>query len=510
MTQKQLSINYLEEKKTNKITNYAGVLPILGFCNKMKIFKFADNSLNIRSGDQGWLDSQHFLSIFLINFIGGDCISDVDILESDTGLKTVISNTESRFLNMNNSLMESRFRKGRERIFPSNNALHNYALNCHNESEEEVRKDFIKREAAFIPKLNDNLNNLNKLFSLFANFAQKNNPVNSATIDIDATIKNSNKQSAFYTYNKDEKGYQPLNAYWNEQQMILFSEFRDGNVNPSYNIPEFVKESFSHLPKTVKDLYLRSDSAGYNFDLMSYCNKQNIKFTISSRLCKSIREEINVVKNEDWSKINLTKEQLLRNKNNENKECWEWTEIDHIPDNPKEEGYRYIAVRSKIIEQKPLFEELINSQEKEGEDNTKKQYTKDGIRYNIRVIVTNRYDLTGEKLFHWHNKRCGYSEQIHDVMKNELAGGQFPSNKFGANAFWWLMMIFSLNIIQLYKNLILDNSWRTRRMKAFRLHFIYLAGRVTKRSRNLFVYVRNNDLFESITNRIENLKWIPI
>lgn len=118
--------------------------------------------------------------------------------------------------------------------------------------------------------------------------------------------------------------------------------------------------------------------------------------------------------------------------------------------------------------------------------------------------------MTGAELFHWHNKRCGYSEQIHSVMKNELAGSQFPSNKFGANAFWWLMMIFSLNIIQLYKNIILGNSWRTRKMKAFRLHFVYLAGRVTKRSRSLFVYVRNNNLFNIIINRIENLKWIPI
>ena len=69
MTQNQQSIKYLEEKKTNKITNYAGVLPMLDFCRKMKIFEFADNTLNIRSCNQSFLDSQHFLSILLINFI---------------------------------------------------------------------------------------------------------------------------------------------------------------------------------------------------------------------------------------------------------------------------------------------------------------------------------------------------------------------------------------------------------------------------------------------------------
>jgi len=402
MTQNQLSINYLEEKKTNKITNYAGVLPILDFCNKINIFQFADKPLQVRSeGDQGWLDSQHFLSTLLINFIGGNCISDVDILESDTGLKSAISNKESIFINTKRKFISNRFRKGRTKVFPSNNALHNYALEFHNASEEEVRKGYIERKEAFIPKLNDNFKKLNKFFGHLATFAQKNNPVNSAT------IKNTNKQSAFYTYKRDSRGYQPLNAYWHEQQMVLFSEFRDGNVNPNYNIPEFVKKSFSYIPNSVKKRYLRSDSAGYNLDLMSYCEKNDIK-------------------------------------------------------------------------------------------------------YSIRVIVTNRTDLTGEELFHWHNKRCGYSEQIHSVMKSKFAGSRFPSGKFGANAFWWIMMIFSLNIVQLYKNLILDNSWKTRRMKAFRLHLVYLAGRVTTRAKDLFIYIRKITLFKKLTRRIENLRWSPI
>jgi len=365
MPQDQQSINYLEEKKTNKVTNYAGILPMLEFCKKLKVFQFADNTLNIRSGDQGWLDSQHFLSILLINFIGGDCVSDVDILESDLGLTQAISNTENKFINMKSSLVSSRFRKGRQRVFPSNNALHNYTLEFHNEFEEEVRKDFIKSKKAFIPQLNDNLKNLNKLFGQCAYFAQKNNPVNSATINVDTTIKNSNKESAFFTYEKDKKGYQPINAHWDEQQMILFSEFRDGNVNPGYNIVEFVKKSFSYLPDTVKDLYLRSDSAGYNFDLMNYCDSHNIKFSISSKLCESIREEIQVVEADRWSEISQSTKQLLKNKNKEAEKCWEWSEIDHIPDDPVAEEYRYIAVRNKIIEQKPLFEGLINNQEKE-------------------------------------------------------------------------------------------------------------------------------------------------
>jgi len=141
-------------------------LPILDFCIKTNIFQFADKILQVRAdGEQGWLDSQHFLSTLLINFIGGSCMSDVDILESDTGLKSAISNKESSFVNLKRNIVLNRFRKGRTRVFPSNNALHNYALEFHNASEEEVRKCYIERKEAFIPKLNDNFKKLNLKFS---------------------------------------------------------------------------------------------------------------------------------------------------------------------------------------------------------------------------------------------------------------------------------------------------------------------------------------------------------
>ena len=93
----------------------------------MKIFKFSDSYLNIRSGSQGWLDSHHFLSIFLINFIGGDCVSDVDILESDPGLTDSMLNIEGGLINKSKKYISNRFRKGRQRVFPSDKALHDYA-----------------------------------------------------------------------------------------------------------------------------------------------------------------------------------------------------------------------------------------------------------------------------------------------------------------------------------------------------------------------------------------------
>jgi hypothetical protein len=504
MTQNLLPIKYLEEKKSNKITNYAGVFPLLELISRMKIFKFCDTHLNIRCGSQGWLDSHHFLSIFLINFIGGDCVSDVDILESDLGLTDALERIESGLLKKSKESISKRFRKERQRRFPSDKSIHDYALCFHNEEEEESYPS----HKAFIPSPNENLKKLNRLFKPMSEFVQLNNPVKSATVDVDAVICPSNKKSSFFSYKK-EKGYQPLNAYWHEQGTLVFSEFRDGNVNANYRVPEFVKEAFSNLPKDISNRFLRMDSAGYNFDLMEYCEKNKIGFSISASLCKSLKEEIRQISDEQWSKLTLSEEQILKKKSDEVEEYgWEWTELPYIADDRRGDKYRYIAVRSKVITQKELLQ--IPGPVEEAEESSKKQYEKDGITYRIRVIVTNREGLDGEALFHWHNKRCGYSEHVHSVMKNELAGGQFPSGKFGANAFWWLMMIYSLNILQIYKSVVLGGSWRSRRLKAFRLHFIYLAGRITRRARYINMYLRNSDIFNNIRERIFKLKWVPI
>lgn len=506
MPQKLIPIKYLEEKKTNKITNYAGVFPLLELMRKMNIFKFCDTHLNVRSGSQGWLDSQHFLSIFLINFIGGDCVSDVDILESDLGLTDAIRHIESGLLNKNKKLLSQRFRKGRQRVFPSDKALHDYALCFHNDAEEKRRKKFVFNHQVFIPAPNKNLRKLNELFKRMNDFVQSNNPVKSATVDVDAVICPSNKQSSFFSYKK-EKGYQPMNAYWYEQGTLLFSEFRDGNVNANYRVPEFVKEAFSNVPQSITNRLLRMDSAGYNFDLMEYCEKHKIGFSISAKLCQSLKDEIGQLEDGQWSNLPLNTEQILKKKSDDAEEYgWEWTELPYIPDDPRGDKYRYIAVRSRLINQKELFPlSMIEAPE---DESSKKQYEKDGIKYRIRVIVTNRQGISGADLFHWHNKRCGYSEHVHSVMKGDLAGGQFPSNKFGANAFWWLMMIFSLNILQIYKSVVLGGCWKNRRLKAFRLHFIYLAGRITRRSRYINMFLRNSDIFNTIRERICELKWM--
>ena len=57
----------------------------------------------------------------------------------------------------------------------------------------------------------------------------------------------THKRQARYCYSK-YKAYQPLTNCWHEADLVVHSEFRDGNV-PA----------------------MRSDSAGYQKELLKYC-----------------------------------------------------------------------------------------------------------------------------------------------------------------------------------------------------------------------------------------------
>ncbi len=95
--------------------------------------------------------------------------------------------------------------------------------------------------------------------------------------------------------------------------------------------------------------------------------------------------------------------------------------------------------------------------------------------------------MNGEDVIHWLHERCCKSEEVHAVMKDDLAGGKLPSSDFGTNAAWWWIMIIALNLNVVMKNLALVPSMKTKRMKAIRFSVINIPGRVVRRSHTLFL-----------------------
>jgi len=105
---------------------------------------------------------------------------------------------------------------------------------------------------------------------------QQCSPVKTAKLDQDATLSETYKKDAFYCYKK-YKAYQPMNIYWAEQGLVLHSEFRDGNVPANFGNLAVLKKSLDLVPQGVENVFLRSDTAGYQEEQLRYCDAGSLK-----------------------------------------------------------------------------------------------------------------------------------------------------------------------------------------------------------------------------------------
>ena len=119
-----------------------------------------------------------------------------------------------------------------------------------------------------------------------------------ATIDIDSSLIESDKEDAAFTYKKFS-GYNPMLAWCPEAEMFLACLFRNGNASPQSHILETLKYCREQFNGDTH-LRLRSDSAGYQLKIMDYCVAQGIDFTITADLDTSVRDVIAEIPKKDW------------------------------------------------------------------------------------------------------------------------------------------------------------------------------------------------------------------
>jgi hypothetical protein len=262
---------------------------------------------------------------------------------------------------------------------------------------------------------------------------------------------------------------------------MLYSEFRDGNVPAGHEQLRVMKESLCHLPDGVKKVSLRSDTAGYQEDLLLYCGEGKdprvgvIEFAIGADVTEAFRAAVLATSEDAW-------QPLIRQVDDKPQQTdQEWAEICYVPSwagySRKQADYRFLAVREPLRQlalgdeaQLPFPTQVFGHK---------------GV-HKLFGVVTNRKG-PGDGVIWWLRERCGKSEEVHSAMKSDLAGGQMPSGLFGANAAWWALMILAFNLNAAMKRLALGERWATTRMKALRFHLIGLPGRVVSHARKLII-----------------------
>ena len=489
MAQGVLPFKYENDKQGAGLTAFSGIGAYLDLASRSGFIRSVDRHVGLRSGGQGWTDAEMVLTVVLLNLVGGDCVGDVERLECDEGLGRLFGKALKHSLSPGKRRqMKKRWRREKLRSVPSASALFRYLAGFHDGDQESLREP----GKAFIPKGNEALKGLEKVNRDFVAFVQRNRCEEIATLDMDATLVETEKSDALWSY-KGFRAYQPLNTWWSEQGLLLHTEFRDGNVPAGYEQKRVLQEALRCLPETVSNVRLRSDTAGYQHDLLKYCDGQEnkrvgrIEFTVSCDVSPEFKKAVAEVSEDDWRVLKK------RGRDGEFRETRrQWAEVCFVPDaighSKKGPEYRYIAIREPMQEQ--LMLPAMHCEEKALPFQT---LSMAAVKYKVFGIVTNMH-WDGQELIQWHYKRCGKSEEAHSVMKQDFAGGKFPSGDFGENAAWWWMMVLAFNLNAAMKSLILGGQWVSKRLKAIRFHLICIAGRVMQRSRQLSVRLRENYL----------------
>ncbi len=164
-------------------------------------------------------------------------------MEEDNGLKRVLRKLEKKWDGLKGRI----FRKGRTRVFPSASRIFGF-LESYNSEEEEAERESTPEGKSKILPVGDSFKELVELNLSIVCQSQVLNPRRSATLDMDNNLIVSNKSTAKISYKK-EKSYHPFNVYWAEQDLMLFSEFRDGNVPAGVEQLRVLKKYLSDLTR---------------------------------------------------------------------------------------------------------------------------------------------------------------------------------------------------------------------------------------------------------------------
>jgi Transposase DDE domain group 1 len=434
------------EPLTEKLTALGGIPLVVQTFRSLGLPESVRQQVQIKERDRGYDEPTFVESFVILNAAGGECVDDFERLRQDPGLEEMI---------------------GHE--LPSPTAARQF-LNAFHEEEkiEEAQQRRLPGQVAYIPEETWPLKGLGRVNQdLVQRFGERCPQQRIATVDQDATIIESRKQQALWTY-EGVRGYQPMLAVWAETGLVLADQFRDGNVPAQMEPLEVAQRAFAALPSRVKEYYYRGDSACHESELVNWLRNENreggprgkIGFAISARMSEALHTAIEAVPEAEWRAYGEPHPAEIR-------EC---AEVPFVPSEKTEkkdtQPLRYVAIRIRH-KQGELFE--------------------DGSRVRHFAVLTNRWELRPARLIEWHREKAGTVEMVHDIVKNELGGGALPSKYFGADAAWLRLAVMAHNVLTALKRFALPAELATARPKRLRFLIFNVPGKLVHHARRLIL-----------------------
>ncbi len=443
---------------TDKVTPHAGVALFIETARRSGVIAAAERALPTKGSPKGLCQGELVESLVLLSALGGECIDDLDELRRDHGLAALTGY-----------------------ILPAASTARQWLDRFHDPAalaDRPLQGSFIPRETLGLAGLRTAVEH-----SVHA-YVTAVQPERTVTLDVDAHIVESSKQEAMPTYT-GERGYQPLLVTWAETGLVLADEFRDGNVPASAKIKEGVDTAAAALPARADGwaIRVRSDSAGYEHANLDHWAGRGWTFAVSADMSPQLRAAVVALPEAAWQPWAEEGGGVVR----------EWAEVAYVPSRTVErkdhQPYRYVAIRVR---------------------QTQGRLFGDGVEVKHCAVVSNDWERDGQTLLEWQRGKAGTIEHVNRVLKDELAGGVYPSGKFGANAAWLRLQVLTLNLLEVLKAVGLTPELRHARPKRLRFVVFTQFGRVVDHARQRIMRVATAALravVEPAMGRLRRSAW---
>ncbi len=302
------------------------------------------------------------------------------------------------------------------------------------------------------------------------------------TIDLDSTICETyglDKEGARHHNYTGARGYHPLLAIAAGTGDVLMSRLREGRANTARGAAHFLRETVGRVRYggASGQLTVRADSGFYAHALVAVCREMGVRFSITIRQHKGLRELIEAIPEQDWTPIPYWMDGAA-----------DVAETTYTPfqSEPDAAPVRLIVRRVKPTpgSQLALF-----------------------ATYSYHGFITDRDGETLE-LEADHRRHAEIENAIRD-LKHGVGLNHLPSGRFAANGAWLAVQVMAHNLARWTARIGLAE--RTVTTKTLRRRVFALVGRITRSARRLTLHLPQHWTWETqFTRAMARLRAIPL
>ena len=260
---------------------------------------------------------------------------------------------------------------------------------------------------------------------------------------------------------------------------VLMSRLREGRANTARGAAHFLRETVGRVRYAGANgrLTLRADSGFYTHGVVSVCRKMDVRFSITIRQHKSLRNLIEAIPEDAWTPIPYWMDGAA--------DVAETT-CTPFQSEPDAAPVRLIVRRLKPTpgSQLALF-----------------------ATYSYHGFITDR-DGEMLELEADHRRHAEIENAIRD-LKHGVGLNHLPSGRFAANAAWLAVQVMAHNIARWTARIGLGEQVVTT--KTLRRRFFSLAGRITRSARRLTLHLPQRWPWEAQFDRaLARLRALPL